>query len=100
MYVESKTEGLVGPSRIGWVVLSKSRRSYHYNGRTFQKVVGYKYNCIDSESGEHFWISGPKKNGEDRLYGGVVEIDENARNEYWASVRGKPECSHLSSFRV
>lgn len=100
MYIESKAEGLAGPGRIGWVELSKSRRSYRYAGRTYQKVAGYKYNCIDAESGEQFWISGPKKRGGDRLYGGVVEIDEDAREEYWSKVRSKPECIHLTSFRA
>ncbi len=99
MYIESKAEGLDGSGRIGWVELSRSRRSYHYAGRTFHKVSGYKYNCIETESGNPNWISGPKKNGEDKLYGGVVEIDEDAREEYWLKIRGKPECRDLRSFR-
>ncbi len=47
-----------------------------------------------------FGYPGPKKNGKDKLYGGVVEIDENAREEYWRDVRGLPErvadCSYRS----
>jgi hypothetical protein len=100
MYIESKGEGPDGEGRIGWVELSKSRRSYHYAGRSFQKVAGYKYNCIDSETGEHYWISGPKKNGKDKLYGGLVEIDDDAREEYWVKVRGKPECKQQTSYRA
>jgi hypothetical protein len=100
MYIERKGGGLEGPGRIGWVELSRSRRSYHYAGKQFQKVgSGYKYNCIDAESGEAYWISGPKKDGTDRLYGGAVEIDEDVRVEYWTKIRGAPHCVHLKSFR-
>ena len=36
---------------------------------------GYKYNHVDEETGEEFWISGPKKNGEDGLYGYRPVVD-------------------------
>ena len=100
MYIECKSEGLDGPGRIGWVELSKSRRTFHYAGKQLQKTKsGYKYNCFDTESGEHYWVSGPKKNGQDKLYGGVVEIDEDARQEYWTVVRKQPQNVHLASYR-
>jgi hypothetical protein len=54
---------------------------------------------VDTETGEMFWVSGPKKNGEDKLYGGVVEIDEDAREEYWRRVRGLPERVADRSYR-
>lgn len=73
MYIERK-DGLEGPGRIGWVEFSKSVRSFYYGGKRFEKTKsGYKYNCIEVETGDRYWISGPKKNGMDRLYGGVVE---------------------------
>ena len=34
------------------------------------------------------------------LYGGVIEIDEDAREEYWVSTRGMPECKHLKVIKV
>ena len=44
---------------------------------------------FDEETGEHYWISGPKKNGEDGLYGyRPVPIDEDVREEYWVKIRG------------
>jgi hypothetical protein len=96
MYIESKGEGLVGPGRIGWVEMSRTARSYTYAGRRFLKVgSGYKYNCIEVETGEHYWISGPKKRGGDKLYGGIVEIDDDARVEYWTKIRGQPGSAHL-----
>ena len=100
MYIECKGGALEGPGRIGWVELSRSKRSYRYAGMEFRKAgSGYKYNCIDSEPGARYWISGPKKDGTDRLYGGVVEIDEAARMEYWTKIRSAPQCAHLSSYR-
>lgn len=79
MYIEFKGDDPQGPGRIGWVELSRSRRSYYYRGKLLDKVAGYKYNCVDAETGEPYRVSGPKKNGEDKLYGGIVEIDEDAR---------------------
>jgi hypothetical protein len=100
MYIECKSGGLDGPARIGWVEMSRTARSYSYGGKRFLKIKsGYKYNCIEKESGERYWISGCKKNGGDKLYGGVVEIDEDARAEYWTEIRNAPECAHLASYR-
>jgi hypothetical protein len=100
MYIEHKgQDGLEGHGRIGWVELSCSRRAYRYGGKLLQKVVGFKHNCVDAETGEMYWVSGPKKNGEDRLYGGLVEIDEDAREEYWLNIRGLPEYVNQRSYR-
>jgi hypothetical protein len=100
MYVENKSEGLEGPGRIGWVELTRARRGYRYAGRLLQKVTwGLKHNCVDAETGEPFWVSGPKQDGHDRLYGGVVEIDEDARVEYWLKIRRLPECVDQRSYR-
>jgi len=80
MYIEDKSEGLNGPARIGRVTMSKSGRSLHYGGRTFQTLggTGFKANYVDLDTGDHFWISGPRKDGRDRLYEGSakpIEID-------------------------
>jgi hypothetical protein len=102
MYIENKSAGtgLAGPARIGWVTFSKSKRSFYYNGRTLKRVGdGYKYNCIDEESGERYWISGPKVRGGDTMYGGVVEIDEDAREEYWVGIRNLPSLKGEKSYR-
>ena len=40
-----------------------------------------------------YWISGPRKDGQDRLYPQStqpVEIDEDVREEYWRTIRGVP----------
>ena len=93
MYIEDKSEGLVGPARIGRVTFSKSGRSVYYQGRSFLKVGnGFKYNHIARDNGDHFWISGPRKDGQDRLYPESnlpVEIDDDIADEYWRDVRGQ-----------
>ncbi len=100
MYVEDKSGGLDGPGRIGWVEFSKSGRSFYYQGRCLQKIKsGYKYNCLDSETGDAFWVSGPKKDGCDKLYGGVVEIDDDAREEYWVAIRCLPQNREMTRYR-
>lgn len=100
MYIEAKCGGLDGPGRIGWVTFSKSKRSYRYAGRVLHRCAGYKYNCIDSETGETFWVSGPRRDGCDKLYGGVVEIDDDAREEYWTQIRKQPDQVSLRQYRA
>jgi hypothetical protein len=100
MYIENKSagqpgrSGLVGPARIGRVTFSKTGKSIYYGGRTFQslKGSGFKANYFDVETLEEYWISGPKKNGEDGLYGPrPTPIDEDVREEYWTNIRQRPD---------
>jgi hypothetical protein len=96
MYLESKAGGLSGgEARIGRVTFSKTGQTIFYRGRTFQKIPGggFKSNYREEASGDEFWISGPKKDGKDRLYGErvPVEVDEDVRDEYWSSIRKLPD---------
>jgi hypothetical protein len=101
MYVEDKSGDLDGEGRIGWVELSRSRRSFRYAGRELLKLKsGYKYNCVDVETGKHFWVSGPRKDGADKLYGGIVHIDDDARVEYWTKVRDRPDLVDRDRYRA
>ncbi len=92
MYIEDKSEGLEDPARIGRVYFSKTGKTLYYRGRRFRSVKGrgFKHNYQDIETGEQFWISGPRKDRQDRLHGGQlgVEIDEEVREEYEAMVNG------------
>ena len=74
MYIENKSNGLSGPARIGRVTLSKTGKTLYYQGKTFQslKGQGFKSNYYDLETNEEYWISGPKRDGSDRLYGELV----------------------------
>ncbi len=74
MYIEDKSGGLTGPCRIGCVRFSKTGATLFYDGRAFKslKGAGYKSNYIDEATGDHFWISGPRKDGADGLYGRIT----------------------------
>jgi hypothetical protein len=101
MYIENKSagppgkKGLEGPARIGRVTFSKTRKTIYYGGRSFARLAGFKANYFDEETREEYWISGPKKNGEDALYGPrPTPIDEDVREEYWMLIRKQPEKRH------
>lgn len=100
MYLEDKSEGISGSGRIGRVAFSRTGATLYYAGKSFQslKGKGFKSNYFEVASGAEFWISGPRKDGNDRLYGGMVEIDEDARDEYWIEVRCLPGSKNLSSY--
>ena len=93
MYVENKSEGgLNGVGRIGWVSFSKTGRTLRYRGLEFQslKGKGCKANYVELASSDEYWISGPRRDGLDRMYGGGgVEVDEDAREAYAREVRGE-----------
>jgi hypothetical protein len=95
MYLERKAGNLTGRARIGRVTFSKTGRTLYYRGQKFQslKGQGFKSNYYDVDRGEDYWISGPKRNGSDRLYGGStpVEIDDDVREEYWRDIRRLPK---------
>ena len=93
MYIERKDESLNGPARIGRVTFSRTGCTIHYGGKSFLKISGYKANFREEETGNLYWISGPKRDGKDRLYDSniPIEIDEDVREEYWMQIRKKPE---------
>ena len=98
MYIECKAGALTGVARIGRVTFSQTRRTLYYHGQKFQslKGAGFKSNYFDVETGEDYWISGPKRNGRDALYGGnlPIEIDDDVREEYWRLIRRQPQRIH------
>ncbi len=87
-------------ARIGLVTFSKTGKTLKYNGQEFQslKGSGYKTNYFDVETGEEYWISGPKKNGEDALYPLDIEVDENIRERYWTEIRNRPDLIELAAY--
>ena len=92
MYIESKADGLNGLARIGRVTFSKTGLSIYYKGKTFLRTRRFKANYLDAETHDEYWISGPHRDGEDRLYASniPVEIDDDVREEYWTEIRKKP----------
>lgn len=61
-----------GPAWIGKVEFSKSGKTMYFNGHAF-KGKGHG-GCSDIETGEIYWISGLKKDGQDRHWAGNGKI--------------------------
>src|SRR5436190_24255086 len=78
----------------------KNRAHALLPGPHFQSLKGrgFKSNYCCVDTGEDYWISGPKRRGGDALYGGgaPIEIDEDVREEYWRDIRGQPKRAHES----
>ena len=53
------------------------------------KGRGIYANYRDENTGLEYWVSAPKKNGEDRhpLGSGAIKIDEDIADEYWRTIR-------------
>jgi hypothetical protein len=95
MFIENKSEG---EAHIGRVTFSKSGSTLYYRGLAFKslKGSGFKANYLETTTGAYYWISGPKKDGLDRLYGKRVgvAVDEDVREEYWCEIRNLPARRH------
>ncbi|WP_294231275.1 hypothetical protein [uncultured Chryseobacterium sp.] len=85
-YVENKSSGHNGSAWISWVEFSKSGQTVYFNNKALKKlkVPGISGNYFDIETGEEYWVSGVKKNGQDRHWagGGKIMIDKNSISEY------------------
>lgn len=110
MYIEQKSGHNAGQAYIGKVSFSRSGRTLYYKDMAFASSDGrgiygnyYGYDRQMWSSQTHakledmasrgflgeFWISGPKKDGNDRSYENVeVAIDEDVAEEYWKEIRG------------
>lgn len=101
MYIELKTDGLRGKGRIGLVKFSKSGSTLYYKNRVFQKNKGMplKANYFDESSLEDFWISSPRKDGNDSLFSSTVNVDEDVRIEYWEKIRKLPNLIENTAYK-
>ena len=89
MYIEQKTDSGNslhdrGPAVIGEVTFSKTGKRIYFDGKTFDRIKGGgivgNYRCL--EDGNEYWITGTKKNGEDRHWaGGGPVIDTTSRRK-------------------
>ena len=88
-YIELKT-GYAdnGPAWIGNVRESKTGKTIYFNNHAFQKCQGIQGNYYDIETGEEYWISGIKRNGQDWHWAGSgkVIIDRKCVDEYLSIV--------------
>src|SRR5437764_7165205 len=83
-----------GPAWIGYVIPSKTGRTLYFNGRGLMKLKGQRRgesggNYIDMETGESYWVSGVKKNGQDRHWAGSgkVMVEAAAVVEYLRTIK-------------
>ena len=75
-----------GPAWIGVCSTSKSGATIYFNGHAFKSLGGQgsSGNYYDVETGEEYWISGVKKNNQDRhrAGSGKILIDASAIEQY------------------
>lgn len=99
MYVQLKTGYDVdrGPAWIADVEFSKSWRSLRFHGKRLRRVTGTAFanfdaNFYDVDTGEGYWVSGPKRDQTDGRYSSQKPVvDEDARNAYEAFLSGHPQ---------
>lgn len=85
-----------GPAWIAYVTPSKTGRTVYFNGRALMKLKGQRHgdsggNYVDIKTGESFWVSGVKKNGEDRhrAGSGKVLVEAAAKSDYLKAIGAK-----------
>ena len=85
-----------GPAWIAYMTPSKSGRTLYFNGRGLMKLKGQRRggsggNYVDMETGESFWVSGVKKDREDRHWAGSgkVRIEAAAVLDYLDTIKAK-----------
>ncbi len=93
-YIELKT-GFSdnGPAWIGLVEFSKTGQTLYFDDKALkrQKIPGTNSNHYDIETGDEYWVSGVKKNGQDRHWAGngKIMIDKNSIGEYLNFINSK-----------
>lgn len=91
MYIEHKTyQNDKGEAWIGEVEFSKTGQTAYFNNQAFKKLKsgGISGNHYDLETGDEYWISGVKKNGQNRHWAGSgkIKIDKKIIKEYLLMV--------------
>ena len=91
MYIELKTGySDNGPAWIGKVEFSKSGQTVYFNNKALKKMKTPTGggNHYDIETHEDYWVSGVKKNGQDRHWAGKgkIKLDRNSIDEYLSQV--------------
>lgn len=93
LYIENKSEGHSGLAWIGYAEFSKSGQTVYFDNKALKKLktTGISGNHFDIETGEEYWISGIKKNGQDRHWagGGKVILEKDCVEEYLKLINAK-----------
>jgi hypothetical protein len=82
-----------GPAWVAYLTPSKTGRTLYFNGRALMKLKGQRRdasggNYSDMETHESFWVSGVKKDGNDRHWAGSgkVLVEAAAVAEYLETI--------------
>jgi hypothetical protein len=81
MYIELKTGySDNGPAWISNVAFSKSGETIYFNGKALKRIHGggIAGNFYDLESRDEYWVTGVKKNGNNRHWAGSGKIHIDA----------------------
>ena len=71
---------------LGGLALTPCTTTVRSNGRGGAGTYG---NWMNRDTQVEYWVSGPKRNGQDRHWAGAgqVEIDADVVDEYWREIR-------------
>ncbi len=68
---------------------SGSGKTLYFNGMALKRSSGFDSNHIDLETGDLYWVSGVKKKGTNRHWGGSIYIEESLLSWYKEHTDGK-----------
>ena len=92
MFVQLKTGHDIdrGPAWISVVSFSRSWRTATWHGRRLRRTTGlFDANFVDEETGDWYWLSGPRRDLGDTRYARVVPtVDDDAAQAYREFVDG------------
>ena len=97
MYVQLKTghDTDAGPAWIAKVNFNRTWKTLRFHGRTLRRMhsgmdgYGRDANFYDMDSGEMYWVSGPKRDRTDGRYSSLQPlVDADARADYEAFLAG------------
>jgi hypothetical protein len=100
LYIECKSyRNDRGGARIVRATFSQTGRTIYYRGLVLQSCrgAGIGANYFDVRTGLEYWVSGPKRKGQDRHWagGGKVWIDPDVADEYLQTIRQCPQPKQL-----
>ena len=90
-YVEQKSSEHTDADEawIARVWPSASGKTLYFNSMALKRSSGVDSNHIDLETGDLYWVSGVKKKGTNRHWGGSIYIEESLLSWYQEHTNGK-----------
>jgi hypothetical protein len=91
MFIQQKTgcDTDAGPCWIGWVEFNKSWKTARAHDLELRRMQGVDSNFVDVETGDEYWVSGPKRDQTDVRYKNTrPAVDDDAREAYRAFLNG------------